>query len=601
MAMARRLSPEAQKAVDEEVAELDKTIKGIELCYNPNIMGIFMKHLERDVVKDIPTKKTLLLTGLSAFTNNPMNLFLKGISSIGKTFNTTRALSYFGRDVLWLGGLSPKALIHDHGTLIDGTTGRPIFDDWEEMRLQVLAKETELVGHQLSREEKKKLKKIQAQVKREFRELMGNAQHLVDIDHKILVFLDSPHPETYKMLKPILSHDKKEILYKFTDKTSSGRLKTTTVVIKGFPAAIFCTTDPKYEEELATRGFTLTPEMGSVKYKAANEKFMEGKTFFKPLDEDFPYLTKYIADLKSFLTNSDLKVLTPFGRKVGSAYPHTLPRDMRDLPRFSTLIDMFACFHAFQRPEIMNNKNPVAILTTITDFEEAVDLFSNYVITTRTGLPMHMISVFRDVIFKLSDELQGEGFGYDRLVEKHNEEYPDMVRSGKTLYKYVNELSKLGFVDVRPDPNDRRKKLIFVIRNIDENLLLPLRNKILNSFDEKELKEWWKQLREYSPQTRFYVELNNKNVTIHELWEKFYYNEMRLGENNFKEQQKLEQTSSGKSSEENTSPTKREDFQKYPFPCPECAKLGQNVGFPIEEHLQIHLGRIHGKESVNQA
>ena len=58
--------------------------------------------------------------------------------------------------------------------------------------------------------------------------------------------------------------------FQFTDKTSSGSLRTKNVVIKGWPATIFCTTVEKYVKDLATRGFTVTPETLIGKYKDAN-------------------------------------------------------------------------------------------------------------------------------------------------------------------------------------------------------------------------------------------------------------------------------------------------------------------------------------------
>jgi hypothetical protein len=46
---------------------------------------------------------------------------------------------------------------------------------------------------------------------------------LIDLSHKILVFLNTPRPELFNALMPLLSHDKYEIEYEFVD-THNGRL-----------------------------------------------------------------------------------------------------------------------------------------------------------------------------------------------------------------------------------------------------------------------------------------------------------------------------------------------------------------------------------------
>lgn len=40
----------------------------------------------------------------------------------------------------------------------------------------------------------------------------------VDLERKILIFLDQPHDQLLERLRPLLSHDQKELYYKITDK-----------------------------------------------------------------------------------------------------------------------------------------------------------------------------------------------------------------------------------------------------------------------------------------------------------------------------------------------------------------------------------------------
>ncbi|RJS92424.1 hypothetical protein CW705_02760 [Candidatus Bathyarchaeota archaeon] len=56
----------------------------------PDVLEAYMRHLNKRVKRDEVTKRMVFLTGLSAYSNNPINLFLRGPSSIGKTYNVTQ-------------------------------------------------------------------------------------------------------------------------------------------------------------------------------------------------------------------------------------------------------------------------------------------------------------------------------------------------------------------------------------------------------------------------------------------------------------------------------------------------------------------------------
>lgn len=90
------------------------------LAVDPELYHKFMEHSTKTVKRDVVTKNMVFLTGLSAFTSQPINLFLRGESSIGKTYNVIEVLKYFPKEDVWLlGGLSPTALVHDKGKLVD--------------------------------------------------------------------------------------------------------------------------------------------------------------------------------------------------------------------------------------------------------------------------------------------------------------------------------------------------------------------------------------------------------------------------------------------------------------------------------------------------
>ena len=85
-----------------------------------NRLEDIINDLSKVVKRDEVLKRITFLSIMSAWAEHPINLFLRGPSSTGKTYNVTQAVKYLPADkVLLLGGLSPTALVHDFGTLVD--------------------------------------------------------------------------------------------------------------------------------------------------------------------------------------------------------------------------------------------------------------------------------------------------------------------------------------------------------------------------------------------------------------------------------------------------------------------------------------------------
>jgi len=426
----------------------------VRLQKDPEILKKFMLHLSRTVKRDYVTKNMVFLTGLSAYTKNPINLFLRGQSSIGKTYNATQTLRYFPEEDVWfLGGLSPKALIHSYGLTLD-SKGEEI--DFSQ----------------------KPSKEDSEDEKKAWNERLKTARTLVDLHGKILVFLEAPHFETYNMLRPILSHDKQEISYKFTDKTAKGQLRTTHVVIRGFPATVFCTTDEKYIQDLATRGFTVTPETDEPKIREANLLTGERKALPWKFREDhnFTLFCDYIAELRTRL--EDLNVAIPYARELAEHFPTQYTRSMRDFSHLTALIEVLAFFHCMQRPvltrKIQTEKEDGAeenyILAALKDLEYVFDLWRNVEETTVTGLPQHILDFYHRAVEPLSQTQST--FSIEDLAREYNKEATDR-KSSDTLGRWVKHLCDVGWLSKDPDPNDKRKVAVSVIKKAENNRNYP--------------------------------------------------------------------------------------------------------------------------------
>jgi len=445
-----------------------------------------MDHLGKRVKRDKATKRVVFWTALSAYTKNPINLFIRGESSIGKTYNVVETLRYFPEenDILMLGGLSPTAIVHDFGTLVDTKGDEINFNDKPTKE-----KVRDEIRYNLGKGEKMPDKNVVYReymaAKEVWKERLKGSKYIVDLSHKILVFLEAPHRRTYNMLRPILSHDKHEISYKFTNKTSEGQLRTSHVVVRGWPATIFLSSEEEYIKDLATRSFTITPETEPQKFRDAIRLTGEKKALPWKFDEDreFMLLAGYVQSFKGSAANLD--VCIPFARELGEFYPATLARSMRDYDHLTTLIEVCALFHYCQRPVLEIGERKV-VLADIQDLQDVLTIFDYMEETTVTGLPKYILDCFHKVIQPLWEE-RGT-FHYTDLAERYNETFAEK-KSTSRLRKYVELLSVVGWVDTEPDPSEKRKKLIRVIKN-GENTIYSALNGFPEAFTLNSFKTW---------------------------------------------------------------------------------------------------------------
>jgi hypothetical protein len=463
----------------KELKNLGGYKAGDLLAVDPKLYIKFLRHLSRTVRRDVIAKNIIFLTALSAYTPEPINLFLRGESSIGKSYNVVQALKYFPKDDAWLlGGLSPTALIHQHGTLID-KNGDPIqpFDRPDK---------------EASQEDKER-----------WIQKMRDSRYMVELTGKMLVFLEAPHFETFNMLRPILSHDAYEISYRFTDKTGRGQLQTQHVIIQGWPATIFCSTQEKYVQDLATRGFTITPEMTQKKYEAAN--ILTGKKSAYPwmLQQDFDctLLEAYIRSLKNNLAT--IKAVDPYAIEFARTFPSRSPRSMRDFKHLTNLIKVSALFHYAQRPLVIRKikvetagDDPAAtehkeveeryIMVTKHDYDFVIALWNSIQETTETSAPGHIIRFYHEAVEETAKEK--EEFTVEDLTEKWNSKSEDK-KSSDAIRRWTNFLCNIGYLTSKPDPNDKRRQVFKIIRESQKSRNL-LNSPFSSIFTLEMLKAW---------------------------------------------------------------------------------------------------------------
>jgi len=146
--------------------------------------------LEPTIKQDNTNKLLVFLGMLNAYTEeNQMNIAFIAPSSTGKSHIPLEvSLLFPGEDLIKLGNASPTAFFHERG----------VYD-----------KETNTIK--------------------------------VDLERKIVIFLDQPNTGLLEKIRALLSHDDKEIASKITDKREKHGMRTKTIIMRGFSTFVFCT------------------------------------------------------------------------------------------------------------------------------------------------------------------------------------------------------------------------------------------------------------------------------------------------------------------------------------------------------------------------
>jgi hypothetical protein len=378
------------------------------------ILGLTIK-------KDEVNKSITFLCALSAYTeNSQFNISFNAPSSSGKSYIPLEIAQLFPKeDVIKTGYASPTAFFHEHG------------------------------------EFKKELKGYE-----------------VDLERKILIFLDQPHNLLLQHLRPLLSHDEKEILLKITDKSERYGLKTKNILIRGFPSVIFCSAGLKIDEQEATRMILLSPEI-------TQEKIREGvytkiqkeadETAFKNWLEENPkrkLLKERILAIKRENVK-EIKITSPelLKKMFEKRIKILKPRHQRDIGRIISLTKSLALLNLWWR-----ERSQQTIIANSEDIQEAFKLWDEISESQELGIPPYIYDLYKNIVLPLWEEKNSEwdgeiveanGIEREEIIKKHFQVYGQLLDPLKLRQQIIPMLESAGLVYQKPDPNDRRKMLLY--------------------------------------------------------------------------------------------------------------------------------------------
>ncbi|MEM6806611.1 MAG: hypothetical protein AAF696_34745 [Bacteroidota bacterium] len=304
--------------------------------------------LDLTIKKDEDNKLIAFLCMLSAYTeNNPFNISFNAPSSSGKSYIPLEVSKLFpSEDVIKLGNCSPTAFFHEQG-------------EYDKEKNEIL----------------------------------------IDLSRKILIFTDMPNHGLLARLRPLLSHDEKEMISKITDKQKKGGLRTKTVRLRGFPSVVFCTAKMNPDEQEATRFLMLSPEVNEVKVKAGVtskvvreidlDKYtdlVESNSNRKALRERIWAIREANIQEITLPHNTDLAASFLKGKRLQ-------PRLQRDIGRVISIIKTFALLNLWQR-----ERNGSGLIATKADVDAGLALWKRICPAQELNLPPYVYNTFMKVI-----------------------------------------------------------------------------------------------------------------------------------------------------------------------------------------------------------
>jgi hypothetical protein len=385
----------------------------------------------------------IFYTGCSTWTFDPLNLGIIAPTSEGKTYSVLQVLQYFPkRDVKFIGSMSPKVIIRQDSILVDPDTLKPIQSDIDTLKQQIV---------------KEKNKKRKDELEEQLQTLLANARPLIDLRGKLYVFLEPPIPETWNIIKPIMSHDNFVMEHPYVESNTFQGIHVRSIITLGFPAFIFCTAkdESKWEQwdEIASRSLVMSPNMSTKKYRAAN--ILNARQLGLPTaiqeilirsEKEVELARKCILYLKDSITeDANLEpsssennrefhynnpVWIPYTEILGNTLPADKGTEMRINRRLMLLLRIISLAKSDLRYQVIFN-NQTLTVADVVDLSESL-----YIMQNSTGLPPYKVKFFNEIFYPVCKEKLEE------KLKEYNLQENIVIEVGATREKKENKLKQ---------------------------------------------------------------------------------------------------------------------------------------------------------------
>jgi hypothetical protein len=406
-------------ALDDAQAELSaKPFPEMGLAELASILDLTIKH-------DYLCKTIAFLGMLSAYTyDGQLNISFNGPSSSGKTYITSEiAKLYPSEDKIEISGASPTALFYQQGEIDNETGGRKL-----------------------------------------------------NLERKILIFYELPNQKVQERLRSIASHDNREQVHYYTNKTKSGANRTDKITIVGFPAMVFCSASLRINEQEQTREFLLSPEQSQEKIAAGielqNKRGSDERSFNEWLESN-PGRNALMERIKAIRkVNVDYIKLPDtdvFKNRFLNGFPQLKERHARDFTHVQQLTKAIALLNIWYRKQ-----SDGGFAATSEDVDAAMELWEKILESQMLGVPPTVLRFYEQHILPLHAELKENhkvngriGFNSETLSLFYYRQTQNLLNQDSLRKQIVPQLEASGLIQYeKPEHGDKRSKWIYPLWKI---------------------------------------------------------------------------------------------------------------------------------------
>jgi len=422
-------------------------------------------------IKEDNTTKLILFHAmvLNYTAEDQMNVAINAASSTGKSYIANEISKFFPKDdVKIIGYATPQSFFYEHGKVVNEKGVRvPTKIDYVLKELEKWIEDNPEVTERggitkWKTERAAKEKQLKAQYDR------MEKTRLVDLHQRIIIFVDQPHAELLKRIRPLLSHDAKTIPSKHVGRTGSdGAFKTQTILLRGYPTVIFCSASYLRDEQEQTRVILLSPETTQRKQEEAiklGAEALSDRETFRQTVKEHPGRRELIRHIRR-IKKRDFQQIVLKPKLINVIRDRFLekqlkPRHQRDF-KYQVALAKAHCLLNYAN----RTKKGKTLYATMRDINAAIEMYSPIEASNERGLPPEAYRVYLDII-------EGQcknAVSYAVLKHRYQECYGRSIDHYRLL-QIVDALVAAGLIekDVR-HPDDLRVKCIREIEQVEEN------------------------------------------------------------------------------------------------------------------------------------
>jgi hypothetical protein len=383
--------------------------------------------LSLTIKEDYVNKLLTFLCMLSAYTKkSQINISFNSQSSSGKTYTTTEVAKLFPtEDKIELSGATPTSLFYGEGKMDKALKAR-----------------------------------------------------IIEFERKILILSEQSNSLLQSKLRPILSHDKWEMEHRFTNKDKKGANRVERVIIRGFPATVFCSASMRLDEQEATRAILLSSEASEEKIRAgihlqaqrgANEAAFEAQLEANPAR--MALKERILAIRQSRTDNVILADPEAIEQQFLKLFPQLKLRHQRDLAHLQQLIKAVALLNVWFR-----RQPDSSVVASQGDVEQALQLWGSLAESQDMNVSPALVDFFKKYILAAYlDKANNPDFSYDicadrigitrqEVLDCHFRTERSMFNEERFRKEILPQLRAAGIIEERkPDVegSDKRSPHIF--------------------------------------------------------------------------------------------------------------------------------------------